>query len=36
MRQVLSSIDYGEKDENIVAKPDPGILGSEGDIFKEA
>ena len=36
IRHILASIDYGEKDEKIVAKPDPGILGSEGDIFKEA
>ncbi len=36
IRHILASIDYGEKDENIVAKPDPEIIGSEGDIFKEA
>ena len=36
MRHILASIDYSEKDKNIVAKPDPEILGSEGDIFKEA
>ncbi len=36
MRHILASIDYDEKDENIVAKPDPKILGSKGDIFKDA
>ena len=36
IRHVLASIDYGEKDKNIVAKPDPKILGSEGEIFMDA
>ena len=36
IRHILASIGYGEKDKKFVAKPDPKILGSEGDIFKDA
>jgi polyphosphate kinase 2 len=36
IRHILVCLDYGEKDKNIVAKPDPKILGSEGEIFKDA
>jgi hypothetical protein len=36
IRHILVCLDYGEKDKNIVAKPDPKILGSKGDIFKDA
>jgi polyphosphate kinase 2 len=36
IRHILASIDYAERDEKIVAEPDPKILGSEGDIFKDA
>jgi len=36
IRHILASIEYAGKDKNIVAKPDPMILGSEGDIFKDA
>jgi len=36
IRHILVCLDYDEKDKNIVAKPDPKILGSEGKIFKDA
>ena len=36
IRHILASIEYEGKDKNIVAKPDPKILGSEGEIFKDA
>ena len=36
IRHILVCFDYSEKDKNIVAKPDPKILGSEGEIFKDA
>ncbi len=36
IRHVLASIDYEAKDKNIVAKPDPKILGSQGEILKDA
>jgi polyphosphate kinase 2 len=36
IRHILASIDYAERDEKIVAEPDPKILSSEGDIFKDA
>lgn len=36
IRHILASIDYDEKDKKIVANPDPKILGSQGDIFKDA
>jgi len=36
IRHILASIEYEGKDKNIVAKPDPMILGSDGDIFTDA
>ncbi|MHA1164665.1 MAG: polyphosphate kinase 2 [Alphaproteobacteria bacterium] len=36
IRHILVSVDYSEKNKNIVAKPDQKILGSEGEIFKDA
>ena len=36
IRHVLASFDYADKDKKIAAGPDPKILGSEGDIFKDA